>query len=55
MLESMRTVEEARRDEHLAQADRPVIHLRRTLEPVFAAQRERFGLPAETPAEGVDD
>ncbi|MBH30036.1 MAG: hypothetical protein CL520_07705 [Actinobacteria bacterium] len=55
MLESMRTVEEAHRDEHLAQADRPVIHLRRTLEPVFAAQRERFGLPAETLANGVDD
>jgi len=29
--------------------------LRRTLEPVFAAQRERFGLPAETPAKDVDD
>ena len=55
MLESMRTVEEARRDEHLAQADQPVIHLRRMLEPVFAAQRERFGLPAKTPTKNVDD
>lgn len=40
MLESMRTVEEARRNEHLAQADRPVIHLRRALEPRFEAQRQ---------------
>lgn len=46
MLESLRTVEEARRDEHLAQADRPVLHLRRALEPAFAAQRDRFGLSA---------
>ena len=44
MLESMRTVREARRNEHLAQADRPVVHLRRTLEPAFEAQRERHGL-----------
>ena len=44
MLESMRTIEEARADEHLAQADRPVIHLRRTLEPLFEAQRTRHGL-----------
>ena len=48
MLESLRTVEEARRDEHLAQADRPVVHLRRALEPDFEAQRERFGLAPES-------
>lgn len=46
MLESMRTVEEARADEHLAQADRPVIHLRRALEPFFDKQRVDFGLGA---------
>lgn len=45
MLESMRTVEEAQAGgERLAQADRPVIHLRRWLEPHFDEQRERFGL-----------
>ena len=44
MLESMRTTDEARRDEHLAQADRPVLHLRRSLEAASAAQREQFGL-----------
>ena len=42
MLESMRTTEEARRDEHLAQADRPVIHLRRALEPSFENQQQRL-------------
>lgn len=45
MLESMATLERARLDEHLAQSDRPVIHLRRWLEPHFIKQRERFGLP----------
>ena len=47
MLEGLRTVEEARRDEHLAQADRPVVHLRRALEPAFEEQRQRFGLTAQ--------
>ncbi len=47
MLESLRTTDEARRDEHLAQADRPVVHLRRALEADFEAQRERFGLATE--------
>ncbi|MFT5531142.1 MAG: phenylpropionate dioxygenase-like ring-hydroxylating dioxygenase large terminal subunit [Candidatus Poriferisodalaceae bacterium] len=42
MLESMRTTTEARRNEHLAQADRPVVHLRRQLEPSFEAQRQRL-------------
>ncbi|MCY3947576.1 MAG: aromatic ring-hydroxylating dioxygenase subunit alpha [Acidimicrobiaceae bacterium] len=49
MLESLRTVEEARRDEHLAQADRPVVHLRRALEPAFTEQRQRFGLEEPPP------
>ncbi len=44
MLEGMRTVEEARADERLAQADRPVIHLRRALDPVFERQRKEHGL-----------
>ncbi len=44
MLESMRTVEEARADERLAQADRPVIHLRRALEPAFEHQRQLHGI-----------
>ncbi|MEM7096281.1 MAG: aromatic ring-hydroxylating dioxygenase subunit alpha [Actinomycetota bacterium] len=44
MLESMRTVHEARRNEHLAQADRPVLHLRKTLEPAFEAQRAAHGI-----------
>ena len=48
MLESLRTTDEARRDEHLAQADRPVVHLRRALEADFEAQRARFGLATET-------
>lgn len=48
MLESMRTTEEARRNEHLAQADRPVIHLRRTLEPSFEQQRQRLAQVSET-------
>ena len=50
MLESLRTVEEARRDEHLAQADRPVVHLRRALEPAMEAQQQRFGLSTEPAA-----
>ncbi|MEL7208229.1 MAG: hypothetical protein AAGK32_08380 [Actinomycetota bacterium] len=46
MLESMGTVEAARGDgERLAQADRPVVHLRRRLEPLFEAQRKAFDLP----------
>ncbi len=53
MLEGLRTVEEARRDEHLAQADRPVVHLRRALEPAFAEQRQRFGLEEPPPRAAI--
>ena len=38
MLESLRSIPEAHRDEHLAQADKPVLHLRRALRPAFGAQ-----------------
>ncbi|MGI9616954.1 MAG: Rieske 2Fe-2S domain-containing protein [Acidimicrobiales bacterium] len=38
MLESMRSIPEAQRDEHLAQADKPVLHLRRVVKPEFDAQ-----------------
>lgn len=45
ILESMGTIEAARGDgERLAQADRPVVHLRRRLEPLFEAQRKAFDL-----------
>jgi phenylpropionate dioxygenase-like ring-hydroxylating dioxygenase large terminal subunit len=43
MLESMRTIPEAQRDEHLAQADKPVLHLRRKLRPLFDAQIAELG------------
>ncbi len=43
MLESMRSIPEAQRDEHLAQADKPVLHLRRTLKPMFDAQLAQLG------------
>lgn len=43
MLESMRTIPEAQRDEHLAQADKPVLHLRRKLRPLFDAQIATLG------------
>lgn len=38
MLESMRSVPEAQRDEHLVQADKPVLHLRRAVRPDFDRQ-----------------
>ncbi len=37
MLESLRTIPEAHSDEHLTQADKPVLHLRRELRPIFDA------------------
>lgn len=43
MLESMRTIPEAQRDEHLAQADKPVLHLRRKFRPLFDAQLAELG------------
>ena len=42
MLESLRTIPEAQRDEHLAQADKPVLHLRRELRPIFDAHLDRL-------------
>ncbi len=42
MLESLRSIPEAHRDEHLAQADKPVLHLRRALRPAFDAQLARL-------------
>ncbi|MGY9072724.1 MAG: Rieske 2Fe-2S domain-containing protein [Acidimicrobiales bacterium] len=50
MLEGMRTVEEARADEHLAQADRPVVHLRRAIDAACADQRQHFGIETELTA-----
>jgi phenylpropionate dioxygenase-like ring-hydroxylating dioxygenase large terminal subunit len=38
ILESLGTIERATRDEHFAQSDRPVVHLRRVLQPAFDAQ-----------------
>jgi phenylpropionate dioxygenase-like ring-hydroxylating dioxygenase large terminal subunit len=38
MLESLGTIERATRDEHLAQSDRSVLHLRKALKPAFDAQ-----------------
>ena len=43
MLESLRSIPEAHRDEHLAQADKPVLHLRRALRPSFDAQLAKLG------------
>ena len=43
MLESMRSIPEAQRDEHLAQADKPVLHLRRVVKPEFDAQLAALG------------
>lgn len=40
VLESLGTIERATRDEHLAQSDRPVLHLRKLLQPAFDAQFE---------------
>ena len=37
-------IDPARADERLAQADRPVIHLRRALEPAFDHQRQLHGI-----------
>lgn len=38
ILESLGTIERATRDEHLAQSDRSVLHLRKVLQPAFDAQ-----------------
>ena len=38
ILESLGTIERATRDEHPAQSDRPVLHLRKVLQPAFDAQ-----------------
>ena len=43
MLETLRSIPEAQRDEHLAQADKPVLHLRRAMRPVFDAQLATLG------------
>lgn len=43
MLETLRSIPEAQRDEHLAQADKPVLHLRRALRPVFDEQVATLG------------
>lgn len=40
ILESLGTLERATRDEHLAQSDLPVLHLRRALQPAFDQQAE---------------
>lgn len=57
VLEGLRDYTRATRSERLAQADRPVVHLRRLLAPEFAAQMaavglEGTGLPVEVPEPG---
>ncbi len=46
ILESLGTIERATRDEHFAQSDRSVLHLRRRLQPAFEEQLAKVG---ETP------
>lgn len=43
ILESLGTIERATRDEHFAQSDRSVVHLRRALQPAFDAQLAELG------------
>lgn len=43
ILETLRSIPEAQRDEHLAQSDKPVLHLRRALQADFAAQEAGLG------------
>jgi phenylpropionate dioxygenase-like ring-hydroxylating dioxygenase large terminal subunit len=43
MLETLRSIPEAQRDEHLAQSDKPVLHLRRALREAFDTQVAELG------------
>lgn len=59
ILESLGTLERATADEHFAQSDRSVLHLRRALEPAFEEQlarlkerREPGGVPVPVPGRG---
>lgn len=51
ILEGLGAIERATRDEHLAQSDRPVVHLRRALGPAFDAQLVGLTGPGEVVVE----
>lgn len=48
ILESLGTIERATANEHLAQSDRPVLHLRKLLRPALDEQLAHLGLGEET-------
>lgn len=49
MLEALGSIERATADEHMAQADRAVLHLRKALLPAFDEQLRRHGIEPDGP------